>query len=141
MYTEILPNTEIPDKEILFRYCRPEALPPDQDELPFALFTDGELSCDWSLFQKTPESSYQVVSAGKKVIIAITICDEIRNPKNPPYIGEIQPTWKQSIYYDPVLDDNEIGGKNIAHSVIKGKKKPQVQVIIRDNSTIYKIVQ
>lgn len=134
---EITTGYEIPNGEILFRYCLPAAFPEGQNDIPASIFTDGELSCDWERIQHTPKESYQYKTCGKTMIIAIKVCDEIKNPTNPKNSGKVEPTWKQNIYYDPVLEESVLGGKNLAHSVIKGKKKPAVMDIIRNNSSIY----
>ena len=77
---------EIPNGEFLFRYCHPNAFPIDQTEVPFGIFNDEELSCDWEKIRKAPSTSYHI-DEGLSVIIKITVCDEIKNIRNPKRSG------------------------------------------------------
>lgn len=68
-------------------------------------------------------------------MVAIKVCDEIRNPRNPKRLGQIVEDWKQEIIYAPVSkEEDPKHGANLAHSLIKGKKKNAVTDIIRKNS-------
>ncbi|MEO6903532.1 MAG: hypothetical protein ABI315_10280 [Bacteroidia bacterium] len=118
-----LQSEEIPDLQILYRYAKRAAFPIGQDEIPASIFNDPELSCDWALYQKNPESSYHI-SEGKEIIVEITVCDDIRNPKNPKR-GNPEPPWKQDIFHNPM---EAIGSHpaNFSHSLIKGVKKKVV---------------
>lgn len=128
------PKTEIPDGEILYRYCNPLAFPPGQLEIPTSVFNDQNLSCDWQQYRLDPASSFHI-SEGKTKIIEITVCDAIRNPRNPKRSGEIVPDWHQDINHDPLsAEDDPIHGANPAHSLIIGKKKKAVQDALVDNS-------
>lgn len=124
---------EISDGEVLYRYAYPKVLPEGQDELPVSIFTDTEMSCDWSHYQKTPESSPHVAH-GRSLIIAISICDEIRNPKK---LGIVVPEMVQQVLHDPT---EEVTGDpftpNESHSLIKGRKKAIVTIAIRDNAKL-----
>jgi hypothetical protein len=129
----------IPDGEILYRYLKPEALPPGQNEIPGGVFMDGNLSCDWEKYQKEPDKSIQVKN-GKSIILAITITDEIRNPTNPKNSNNKEPSWNQKIIHDPVFEDNPFGfDENLSHSLIRGKKRKPVTDAIVKNTVIYKI--
>lgn len=136
MDIEHSPGFEIPDGEILYRYCRPESFPEDQTEIPLGVFNDKEMSCDWAYYQKDPGSSYHI-SEGRSLIIAITITDAIRNPTNPKRIGQIVKDWHQNIVFDPIFEVDEYGHEpNISHSLINGLKKGAVLEALRDNSEI-----
>jgi hypothetical protein len=94
------------------------------------------LSCDWEKYQKKPCTSFHV-KEGKTCIIKITVCDDIRNPKNPKRKGQPVPDWHQDIIHTPVsAGEDPIHGENEAHSLIKGRKKAAVCEAIRDNSII-----
>ena len=128
------PKTEIPDGEILYRYCNPQAFPPGQLEIPTSIFNDQNLSCDWQQYRSDPTSSFHI-SEGKTRIIVIAVCDAIRNPRNPKRSGEIVPDWHQDIVHDPLTaEDDPIHGANPAHSLIIGKKKKAVQDALVYNS-------
>ena len=89
----------INNNEVLFRYANPEAFPPGQKEIPLSIFNDPELSCDWEHYQKHPENSIHVTENKKTIIVSITVCDEICNPRNPKGNGDIVNDWKQKIYH------------------------------------------
>lgn len=126
---------DIPDGEILYRYAKPEAFPKDQHEIPAGIFNDKNLSCDWAKYQNRPDDSFHVAQ-GKSFIISITVCDEIRNPKNPKGSGQIVDDCKQKIFHNPISQEEyPINGANPAHSLIQGKKRPVVTDAIRENST------
>lgn len=128
----------IPDGQILFRYAKPSAFPEGQSELPSSLFNDPELSCDWQAYRANPETSFHI-QEGRTEIVAITICDAIRNPTNPKRQGEKVAAWQQAIIHDPLSqEDDPQHGANEAHALIKGKKKMAVVNAIRDNSQRYK---
>ena len=130
---------EILDGETLYRYARPDIFPEGQTEIPLSIFNDPELSCDWMKFQKTPELSPQVIH-GKSIVIAISVCDAIRNPKNPKQEGQIISEWVQQFLHDPVppIKDDPFT-PNESHSLIKGRKKAAVTTAIRENSTLTRI--
>ena len=129
-------GTIIQDGEILFRFARKEAFPIGQDEIPSIIFNDPELSCDWQKFRSDPLSSYHI-SEGKSYVVAIKVCDDIRNPKNPKRVGQIVDDWKQEIIYAPIKEEEDINhGANPAHSLIKGKKKGPITDAIRRNSRL-----
>ena len=130
------PGSEIPNGEVLYRWCRREAFPEDQVDIPVSFFSDIELSCDWAKFRPDPTTSRHV-NEGKTRVIEITVCDEIRNPRNPKNNGELLPDWKQQIVYDPIEDPCH--GRNDAHSLIKGRKKKAVTSAIAANSTWWDI--
>jgi len=129
-------QTEIPDGEILYRYCNPGIFPPGQTDIPTSIFTDPEMSCDWERYQKKPFSSYHIVE-GKTCVIQITVCDAIRNPTNPKKFGQVDPGLRQEIIHSPVAADVFGHGANEAHSLIRGSKKLPVQEAIRDNARVY----
>ena len=130
---------EIPDGEILYRYCNPKMLPEGQNELPISIFDDREMSCDWERYQKDPYSSCHI-QEGKICIIQITVCDAIRNPTNPKRVGQIVSDWHQDIIHSPVTaEDDPVHGANQAHSLIRGLKRMPVKEAIRDNAQIYSI--
>ncbi len=119
-------GTIIPDGEILFRYAKREAFPPGQDEIPKSIFNDPDLSCDWKKFRANPLSSFHI-SEGLTYVVAITVNDEIRNPRNPNRVGQIEEAWKQEIIYAPMTANQDTRhGANNAHSLIKGRKKAAV---------------
>lgn len=125
----------IKDGEILYRYANPNILPEGQNELPLSIFNDPEMSCDWLKYQNAPELSPQV-TYGRNMVISITICDDIRNPRNPKRAGEVVSAWAQQFVYDPVGDvPNDPFTPNESHSLIKGKKKSAVTTAIRNHST------
>ncbi len=127
---------DIENGEILYRYAKPKAFPEDQAEFPAYSLMDNNLSCDWAKYQGSPEDSIHVTE-GKNLIVAICICDEVRNPRNPKGQGEIVAEWKQNIFHDPL--EYEEGNKytpNYAHSLIQGKKKAAVLATIRENSSM-----
>lgn len=124
----------IPDGEKLLRYANPKAFPEGQLEIPIGVFNDPELSCDWYKYVVDPQKSFHITE-GKTVIIEITVCDEIRNPRNPRRSGEIVEDWKQEIIHKPITEkEDPIHGANYAHSLIKGKKKAAVTSAIQKNS-------
>jgi len=126
----------IPDGEILFKYVKPEAFPPGQTEVNAAIFQDGELSCDWKRYRFNPFTSKHI-SKGRSLVIAITVCDEIRNPRNPRNFGLLEPGWHQEIIHDPTTAENDPDfGPNEAHSLIKGKKKAAIIEAIKRNSRL-----
>ena len=125
----------INDGETLYRYASPNILPEDQDELPLSIFNDPEMSCDWMKYQENPEASAQVAH-GRNMVISITVCDEIRNPRNPKREGEVVSAWAQQFLHDPVVAvANDPFTPNESHSLIKGRKKGAVTTAIRRNST------
>lgn len=128
--------SHINDGEILYRYAKPTAFPEDQVDIPACVFNDSDLSCDWAALQTTPEASVHVTH-GKTVIIEISVCDAIRNPRNPRNAGAAEAAWKQEILHDP-LDaiPDDVFTPNQAHSVIRGKKKAGVTDAIRAASKI-----
>jgi len=129
----------INDGETLYRYACPDIFPDDQEELPLSIFNDPEMSCDWMKYQTEPEFSPQVLH-GRNMIISITVCDEIRNPRNPKRQGEIVEAWLQQFLHDPVKAvKNDPFTPNESHSLIKGKKKGAVITAIRNNAS-YRIV-
>lgn len=131
----------IGDGEILYKYVVPGALPMGQNELPLSVFTEPDMSCDWMKYQENPDLSPHVLLNGKNMVISITVCDEIRNPRNPKRLGEVVNDWLQQFLHDPV---EEISGDpftpNKSHSLIKGKKKSAVTTAIRKNST-FKVIE
>jgi len=132
-------ETEIPDNEILYRYCNPGIFPKGQTKIPASIFNDPELSCDWERYQKDPFTSIQIAE-GKTCVIKITVCDAIRNPTNPRNSGQVEPKWRQEIIHSPVAaEDDPVHGANQAHSMIRGRKKAAVQEAIRDHALIYGI--
>lgn len=66
-----LTTVEIPDGEILYRYCSPDIFPDGQEEIPASIFNDKELSCDWEQYQKNPLNSYHIAE-GKRCVIQKT---------------------------------------------------------------------
>lgn len=128
------PKNEIPDGEILFRYCYPSAFPLGQAEIPISVFQVLELSCDWKKYRSDPATSYHI-EEGKTRIISITVCDEIRNPRNPKGKGLVVPDWRQEIIHNPIcwLCD-PCHGANKAHSLVKGRKKIAVCEVLVKNS-------
>jgi hypothetical protein len=128
------PTTEIPDGEILYRYCSPFAFPPDQEEIPTSVFQDANLSCDWERYRPDPRTSFHL-DEGKTRLILITVCDEIRNPRNPKRQGQIVIDWHQDIIHNPLTAEQDPRhGANPAHSLVRGKKKRAVQDALVDNS-------
>lgn len=125
------PGSVIPNGEVLYRWCRSDAFPKGQMEIPGSLFSDIELSCDWARFRLDPSTSFHV-EEGRSRVIAITVCDEIKRPRNPKRVGEIVSAWKQQVIYDPIEDP--VHGPNDAHSLIKGRKKMAVRNAIVANS-------
>ena len=133
-----LPKSEIPNNEILIRYCLPGAFPDDQIDIPSSVYNDTELSCDWTQFRPDPRTSFHVFKEGLTRIISITVCDDIKNPRNPKSKGRLEEAWKQDILYDPIFEgDDTENGENLAHSLIKGAKKAAVVDILRMKSTWY----
>ena len=133
--------TEIPDGEILYKYCKPEIFPQGQTEIPTSIFNDLKLSCDWKRYQQNPYSSFHIPE-GKTCVIQIIVCDAIRNPKNPKRYGQAVPAWRQDIVHDPVTAEvDPVHGANEAHSLIRGSKKLPVLEAIKDNARIYGIAQ
>ena len=124
---------EIPDGEFLFRYIDPDAIPKGQREVPEGIFNDRDLSCDWERIQKSPETSLHV-EQGKTRLVIIEVCDAIRNPRNPKQARHAQPAWRQEIIYDPIEDDPDFG-PNLAHSLIRGRKKLLIRVALATHST------
>jgi len=128
-------ETVIPNGEILYKYLYPKAIPPGQKEIDPATFSQKEMSCDWAKIQKTPESSFHI-KEGKTIIASITVCQAIRNPRNPKNKGEIEPAWKQHIVHDPITENEDPkNGSNPSHSLIYGKKRGPVQEAISNNCT------
>jgi len=125
------PGSAIPDCEVLYRWCRSDAFPKDQAEIAGSLFGDIELPCDWARFRPDPSTSFYV-EEGRARVIAITVCDETKNPRNPKRVGEIVSAWKQRVIYDPIVEP--VHGPNDAHSLIKGRKKMAVRNAIVANS-------
>ncbi len=70
-------------------------------------------------------------------MIEISVCDEIKNPRNLKRVGEIVSAWKQQVIYDPIEDP--VQGPNDAHSLIKGRKKMAVRNAIVANSIWWEI--
>lgn len=70
-------------------------------------------------------------------MIEISVCDEIKNPRNPKREGQIVPDWNQQVIYDPIEDP--VQGPNDAHSLIKGRKKMAVRNAIVANSIWWEI--
>jgi len=132
-------QTEIPDREILYRYCNPKIFPEDQTDIPTSIFYDREMSCDWERYRKDPFTSFHI-EEGNTCVIQITVCDAIRNPTNPKRVGQKVPEWHQDIVHSPVTtEDDPRHGANQAHSLIRGLKKMAVREAIRDNALIYGI--
>jgi hypothetical protein len=132
----------IPNGEFLYKYLNPKSLPEGQSEIPFGIFSDNELSCDWAQLQKKPEQSFHI-KEGKNIIIRILVCDEIRKPCNPKVPNTPQPQWEQSIEHDPIKKGEDLSHpliENLSHSLIKGSKKVHVTKAIASKSHIYKIV-
>lgn len=129
-------DIEIPNGDILFRYVKPEALPPGQEDIPHGLFNDPNLSCDWKKYRENPLTSFQN-TIGRSEILEITVHEEIKFPKNPRGNGEIVLDWKQEVIYDPVESDTQ-GRPNLAHSLIRGKKRLPVQIIIAKHTKKWK---
>jgi hypothetical protein len=132
----------IPNNEFLFKYVNPSALPVDQEEIPYGIFEDKELSCDWEKYQKKPERSYHI-KEGKNLIIKITVCDEIKYPCNPKRPTVKQQAWEQTVEHDPLAKGEDLMHpeiENIAHSLIKGLKRIHITTAIAENSVKYKIV-
>ncbi len=126
---------DIPDGEILYRYAKPEAFPEDQHEIPPGIFTIEDLSCDWAKYHNRPDDSFHVAQ-GKSIIISITVCDEIRNPRKSKGSGQIVDDWKQKIFHKPITQEEDpLNGANPAHSLVRGRKKQAVTDAIRENST------
>ena len=133
----------IPNGDYLYKYVNPKSFPEDQTEIPFGIFEDRELSCDWAYYQKYPEKSFHVAE-GKTAIVQILVCDEIKMPCNPKQPRQQQPDWAQTVMHDPI----EIGEDqthptigNESHSLIKGLKKIHITKAIAANSKIYRIVK
>ena len=74
---------------------------------------------------------------GKTRVIAITVCDEIKNPRNPKREGQLVPAWKQEVIYNPIVEPNH--GLNTAHTLINGSKKMAVCNAIVENSVWWDI--
>jgi hypothetical protein len=132
----------IPDGEFLYRYVNPQSFPDDQTDVPFGIFIDEELSCDWAAIQKEPEYSFHI-SEGKTTIVEIAVCDAVRNPRNPERIKQDQPAWRQTIIHDPKVkgeDPSHPDVDNPSHSLIKGLKRIHVTKAIAKNSRMYKRV-
>jgi len=130
-------DRQIPDGEFLYRYCNPKIFPEGQIDIPTSIFYDREMSCDWEHYRKDPFTSYHI-KEGNTCVIQITVCDAIRNPKNPKRIGQTVPAWRQDIIHSPVSEeDDPVHGANQAHSLIRGLKKMAVREAIRDNAQIY----
>ena len=123
------PGSEIPNGEVLDRCAAAMPFPKTRWRYPPSLFGDIELSCDWAKYRVDPSTSFHV-KEGKRRVIAISVCDEIKNPRNPKRIGEVVPAWKQEVVYDPIAED-PVHGPNDAHSLIKGRKKMAVRDAIR----------
>ncbi len=130
---------DIPDGEILFRFVAPQAFPPGQTGIPDTIFEIQEMSCDWERFRKDPQTSHHF-REGRNVIIELTVCEEIRNPRNPARPSQLQPDWAQKIYYDPIPPE-EKHGPNDAHSVVAGRKRIQVRNALVRNSRVRQVPQ
>lgn len=126
--------SHIEDGETLYRYANPNVFPQGQTELPISIFNDPEMSCDWQRMQAAPASSPHVAN-GRNMIVAIAVCDGIRNPTNPKRTAERVPDWKQDIVHDPLPHKVDAFTPNPSHALIRGKKKGAVTSAIRDNST------
>ena len=127
----------IPDGQVLYRYAKPAAFPVGQVGIPPGIFNDIEMSCDWQRYRSNPEQSFHIAE-GRTVIFAISIHDDIRNPKNPKRDGAIVIEWHQEIIHSPVTaEQDEVHGANIAHSLIKGKKKQPVIVALQANTVLH----
>lgn len=133
----------IPNGEILYRYIKPGSFPDDQKEIPFTIFEDKNLSCDWAKYQLSPEESYHI-KEGKNLIIQIYICEDIKFPSNPkrPLAKPIK-EWEQKVVHVPqqkgeVLTHPEI--ENLSHSQIEGIKKIAITTVISQNSKRYKLI-
>lgn len=122
----------IPNGEVLFRYALPAAFPDGQIEIPSAVFIDINLSCDWERYRNDPTTSFHVAQ-GKRIVISINTCDEIRRPRNPRSI-EV-PSAFQEIVHDPVTDPGALGGINDAHSLVRGNKKALAVAALQKHST------
>lgn len=125
---------EIPDGSILYRYIKPEAV--YNGELSTGIFDDPNLSCDWQKLLNDPTQSPHV-KVGNKLIIEITVCEDIRNPRNPKSRGRLEPAWRQDIIHDPSKDI--VYGEmyeNDAHSLIKGPKRQPVREALVANSKL-----
>jgi hypothetical protein len=132
----------IPNGEFLYKYVKPETFPDDQTEIPFGIFQDESLSCDWAAIQKNPERSFHIAE-GKNLIVRISVCDEIKFPCNPEQPRHKQPAWEQKIEHDPIAKGEDQSHPDIAnpsHSLINGKKKNHITKAIARNSVIYKKV-
>jgi len=132
----------IPNGEFLYKYVKPHFVPSDQTEVPYGIFEDQELSCDWEKYQKSPEKSFHI-SEGKNKIIRITVCDEIKYPCNPIRPRQKQPAWEQKVEHDPILKGEDFSHptiENLSHSLIKGTKKIHITKAIALNSIFYKTV-
>ena len=132
----------IPNGESLYRYIKPESLPEDQTEIPFSIFEDKELSCDWAKVQTEPEKSYHVAE-GKNLILQILVCDEIKFPCNPKQPKQKQESWEQKVVHDPIkkgedLTHTEI--ENESHSLIQGLKRIHITTAIAQNTKVFKQV-
>ena len=112
-------------------------LPEGQNEIPISIFSDREMPCDWERYQKDPYSSFHI-HEGKICIIQITVCDAIRNPRNPRRYGQVVSDWHQDIIHSPVTaQDDPVHGANQAHSLIRGLKRMPVMEAIRDNASFF----
>lgn len=131
---------EIPDGEMLFRYCSPSAFPPGQTDIPTNVFGELRLSCDWNKFRPDPSTSFHI-GEGLTRVISITVADDIRNPRNPKREGEILEAQIQRIYHNPTTEkDDPLHGANPAHSLIEGRKKKAVQEALVANSEWHDII-
>lgn len=132
----------IANGEYLFKYVNPKFIPTGQTEIPYGIFEDANLSCDWEKYQKKPEKSFHVAE-GKNLIIRIKVCDEIKFPCNPTQPRQKQPAWEQKVIHDPIHKGEDPRHPNVAnfsHSMIQGVKKIHVTKAIAQNSIFYKTV-
>ena len=138
----LLPNSEIPNDEKLFRYCNPLAFPEGQDTIPSSVYNDSSLSCDWAKLRDDPATSFHVRDEGMTRVISIKVDDEIKNPRNPRNSDKIEPAWKQAVVYFPIRAiDDPIHGENIAHSLINGPKRMAVTDALRKHSVWFDVYQ
>jgi hypothetical protein len=137
---------EINNGEYLLLYCRDNMWPPNQDEVPHAVFYENrftgqhsvqELSTDLERIRKNPSTSFHV-KTGKPIVVRLFVCDEIKNPRKSP--RHDLPAWKQDIVYDPVTKEDGLpGGENLAHSLVKGVKKQPIGLIFCKHATWFKV--
>ena len=79
------------------------------------------------------------VRIGNKLVIEITVCDDIRNPKNPKSKGRLEPAWRQEIIHDPTSEPvYGVEYDNNSHSLIRGLKRKPVREALVANSKLRK---